>query len=48
VGDEICDRVAVMHDGRIVETGPVRRTLTAPEHAYTQRLPAAAPTRRAR
>uniref|UniRef100_UPI0015F087C4 ATP-binding cassette domain-containing protein n=1 Tax=Pseudonocardia pini TaxID=2758030 RepID=UPI0015F087C4 len=44
----ICDRVAVMHDGRIVETGPVRRILTAPTHAYTRKLLAAAPTRRAR
>ncbi len=32
----IADRVAVMHRGRIVETGP--HVLTAPEHPYTKTL----------
>ena len=31
-----CDRVLVMHDGRIVEDAPVRRFFAAPEHPYSQ------------
>ncbi|MCX4965189.1 ABC transporter ATP-binding protein [Streptomyces sp. NBC_00654] len=34
----IADRVAVMYLGRIVETGPVERILTAPQHPYTKAL----------
>ncbi|MFF7859025.1 oligopeptide/dipeptide ABC transporter ATP-binding protein [Streptomyces sp. NPDC007904] len=34
----IADRVAVMYLGRIVETGPVERILTAPGHPYTGAL----------
>jgi oligopeptide/dipeptide ABC transporter ATP-binding protein len=34
----IADRVAVMYLGRVVETGPVEKVLTAPEHPYTQAL----------
>jgi peptide/nickel transport system ATP-binding protein len=34
----IADRVAVMYLGRIIETGPVEKVLTAPEHPYTQAL----------
>lgn len=41
---ERADRVAVMHRGRIVEHGEARRILRAPEHEYTQRLVAAAPS----
>ena len=40
---ELVDTVAVMHDGRIVETGPAARVLRSPTDAYTQRLLAAAP-----
>jgi oligopeptide/dipeptide ABC transporter ATP-binding protein len=34
----VCDRVAVMYAGRIVETGPVRRIFTEPAHPYTRAL----------
>ncbi|WP_233617627.1 ATP-binding cassette domain-containing protein [Actinomadura sp. WAC 06369] len=35
---DLCDRVAVMHDGRIVESGPVERVLGEPAEPYTRRL----------
>ena len=37
----ICDRVYVMHEGRIVEEGRTRDVLTHPENPYTARLLAA-------
>src|SRR6187551_2374359 len=40
---EMADRVAVMHRGRIVETGPVRQILRQPAHDYTRALLAAVP-----
>jgi microcin C transport system ATP-binding protein len=40
---KIADRVCVMTDGRIVETGPVEDVFTRPQHPYTQHLLAAEP-----
>jgi oligopeptide/dipeptide ABC transporter ATP-binding protein len=34
----VCDRVAVMYAGRIVETGPVDEIFDRPQHPYTQGL----------
>ena len=42
VVDHVCDDVLVLHEGRIVEQGPVRQIIHAPQHACTQRLLAAA------
>jgi peptide/nickel transport system ATP-binding protein len=42
---DIADRVVVMKDGRIVETGPVRDVFHNPRHPYTQRLLHAIPGR---
>ncbi|MGE8106273.1 dipeptide/oligopeptide/nickel ABC transporter permease/ATP-binding protein [Allorhizobium sp. NPDC080224] len=43
VVSEICDRVAVMKDGEIVETGETRAVLANPQHDYTKRLIACVP-----
>ncbi|ROO85405.1 peptide/nickel transport system ATP-binding protein [Actinocorallia herbida] len=43
VVQHVSDDVAVMSDGRIVESGPADRVFTAPEHTYTRRLLDAAP-----
>ncbi|MDX3191171.1 ATP-binding cassette domain-containing protein [Streptomyces sp. MN03-5084-2B] len=43
----VCDRVAVLRRGEIVELGDVSRVYDAPQHAYTRELLAAAPNLRA-
>jgi microcin C transport system ATP-binding protein len=40
---KLADKVCVMKEGKIVETGPVERVFTAPQHAYTRALLAAEP-----
>lgn len=40
----ICDRIAVMNQGRIVETGNPKRIFALPRHRYTQKLLASRPS----
>jgi oligopeptide/dipeptide ABC transporter ATP-binding protein len=40
---EICDRVAIMYAGRLVESGTVKRVYENPGHPYTQALMQAIP-----
>src|SRR5579864_8596989 len=39
----ICDRIAILHEGQIVESGTTEQVLTNPSHEYTRRLMAAMP-----
>lgn len=41
---EICDRVAVMYAGRVVETGTTQEIFSNPKHPYTRGLMAAVPS----
>ena len=41
---QLCNRIAVMYAGNVVETGPVRRILRDPQHPYTRGLLQAIPT----
>lgn len=40
---EVCDQIAVMYAGRIVESGPTRRVIENPRHPYTKALLACFP-----
>lgn len=39
----ICDRIAILHHGAIVESGTSQQIFSHPQHEYTQRLMAALP-----
>ena len=43
VVEYLCDRVAVMWNGRIAEVGSVKSVIAAPQHSYTRSLIEAAP-----
>ncbi len=43
VASQVADRVAVMNEGRIVETGPTRQFFRQPLHAYSKKLLASLP-----
>ena len=43
VAGEMCDQIAVMQRGRIVEQGPAAQVLGAPQHPYTRALIDAVP-----
>jgi ABC-type glutathione transport system ATPase component len=40
---EICQRIAILHEGEIVESGRTEQIFNAPAHSYTRRLIAALP-----
>ena len=41
LAESICDTIAVMHDGKIIEQGETLHILHSPQNAYTKRLIAA-------
>ena len=45
VASQVCDQLAVMSKGKVVEYGPAHQVFGNPQHAYTQALFAAAPGR---
>jgi peptide/nickel transport system ATP-binding protein len=45
VAAQVCDKVAVMQHGRVVEYGPAHEVFRTPRHEYTRALLAAAPGR---
>ncbi|MGI9499627.1 MAG: dipeptide ABC transporter ATP-binding protein [Geminicoccaceae bacterium] len=45
VAAQVCDRIAVMYQGEVVEQGPASTVFSAPSHAYTKALFEAAPGR---
>ena len=45
VVEGVVDRVAIMHEGRIVEEGPTAGVFSSPRHPYTRMLLASAPGR---
>ena len=45
VAAQICDRVAIMQNGEVVEEGTAAEILTAPRHPYSQALIASVPGR---
>ncbi len=45
VAAQVCDLVAVMKSGEVVESGPIGTVFSQPQHAYTQALLASIPGR---
>jgi peptide/nickel transport system ATP-binding protein len=45
VAAQVCDRIAVMHRGEVVEEGPTAKVFGSPAHAYTRALLDSAPGR---